>query len=99
MVKKKKDGKIFTPSDTVWRMLGLLKYYSLQRRKDGTVFWPNTRKHIIDNSCGDGAFLVKIVDFYCHNVEITTRRNKKELKAMLETYIHGIELDPVEYEK
>ena len=99
MVKKKKDGKIFTPKDTVWRMLGLLKYYSLQRRKDGTVFWPNTRKHIIDNSCGDGAFLVKIVDFYCHNVEITTRRNKKELKAMLETYIHGIELDSVEYEK
>ena len=99
MEKKKKDGKIFTPKDTVWRMLELLKYYSLQRRKDGTVFWPNTRKHIIDNSCGDGAFLVKIVDFYCHNVGITTLRNKKELKSMLETYIHGIELDPVEYEK
>jgi len=99
MGKKKKDGKIFTPKDTVWRMLWLLEYYSLKRRKDGTVYWPNTRKHIIDNSCGDGAFLVKIVDFYCHNVGITTLRNKKELKSMLETYIHGIELDPVEYEK
>lgn len=99
MEKKKKDGKIFTPKDTVWRMLGLLEYYSLRRREDGTVYWPNTRKHIIDNSCGDGAFLVKIVDFYCHNVGITTLRNKKELKSMLETYIHGIELDPVEYEK
>ena len=99
MGKKKKDGKVFTPKDTVWRMLELLKYYSLQRRKDGTVFWPNARKHIIDNSCGDGAFLVKIVDFYCHNVGITTLRNKKELKSMLETYIHGIELDPVEYGK
>lgn len=99
MGKKKKDGKIFTPKDTVWRMLGLLKYYSLQRRKDGTVFWPNARKHIIDNSCGDGAFLTEIVDLYCHNVGITTMRNKKEMKALLETYIHGIELDPVEYEK
>lgn len=99
MGKKKKDGKIFTPKDTVWRMLGLLEYYSLKRRKDGTVYWPNARKHIIDNSCGDGAFIVKVVDFYCHNVEITTLRNKKELKTMLETYIHGIELDPVEYQK
>ena len=99
MGKSKKDGKIFTPRDTVWRMLGLLGYYALRRKEDGTVYWPNTRKHIIDNSCGDGAFLVKIVDFYCHNVGITTRRNKRELKAMLETYIHGIELDPVEYEK
>lgn len=99
MVKKKKDGKIFTPKDTVWRMLGLVKYYSLQIRKDGTVFWPNARKHIIDNSCGDGAFLAEIVDLYCHNVGITTMRNKKEMKALLETYIHGIELDPVEHEK
>ena len=99
MVKKKKDGKIFTPKDTVRRMLGLLKYYSLQRRTDGTAFWPNVRKHIIDNSCGDGAFLAEIVDLYCHSVGITTMRNKKEMKSVLETYIHGIELDPVEYEK
>lgn len=99
MVKKKKDGKIFTPKDTVRRMLGLLKYYSLQRRTDGTAFWPNARKHIIDNSCGDGAFLAEIVGLYCHSVGITTMRNKKEMKSVLETYIHGIELDPVEYEK
>ena len=99
MGKKKKDGKIFTPKDIVWRMLDLLGYYSLKKRNDGTVYWTNARKHIIDNSCGDGAFLAKIVDFYCHNVGNTILKNKKELKTMLETYIHGIELDPVEYKK
>ena len=99
MGKKKKDGKIFTPIDTARKMLGLLEYCSLERRNDGTIYWSNMEKHIIDNSCGDGAFLSLIVDFYCHNVKITTRKNKAELKSMLETYIHGIELDPVEYKK
>ena len=99
MGKKKKDGKIFTPKDTARKMLGLLEYCSLERRNDGTIYWSNMEKHIIDNSCGDGAFLSLIVDFYCHNVKITTRKNKAELKNMLETYIHGIELDPVEYKK
>ena len=76
----------------------VLKWDKL-KYEDGRIHWPNIRKHIIDNSCGDGAFLAVIVDFYIHNTLITTRRNKKEIKEMLETYIHGIELDPVEYEK
>ena len=99
MGKKKKDGKIFTPKETVDRMLSDILKWTQLKYENGRVYWPNVRKHIIDNSCGDGAFLVKIVEFYCHNVEITTRRNKKELKELLETYIHGIELDPSEYEK
>lgn len=99
MKKKKKDGKIFTPKETAWRMLRNVLGWDKLKYKDGYVYWPNIRKHIIDNSCGDGAFLAIIVDFYCHNVEVTTRRSKAELKNMLETYIHGIELDPVEYEK
>ena len=99
MGKKKKDGKIFTPKETADRMLINILRWTHLKYENGYVYWPNVRKHIIDNSCGDGAFLVKIVEFYCHNVEITTRRNKKELKELLETYIHGIELDPSEYEK
>ena len=90
MGKKKKDGKIFTPKDTVRKMLGLLEYCSLERRNDGAIYWSNMEKHIIDNSCGDGAFLSLIVDSYCRNIKITTRKNKDELKTMLETYIHGI---------
>lgn len=99
MVKKKKDGKIFTPKETVWRMLSDILKWDKLKYDGGRVYWPNVRKHIIDNSCGDGAFLAVIVDFYIHNVSVTTRRNKKEIKELLETYIHGIELDPVEYEK
>lgn len=98
MAKKKKNGQIFTPDNIVWRMLSIIKWEQL-KYENGRVFWPNVRKHIIDNSCGDGAFLAKIVDVYCHNVSVTTRRNKKEFKELLETYIHGIELDPIAYEK
>ena len=99
MGKKKKDGKIFTPKETADRMLSDILMWDKLKYENGRVYWPNIRKHIIDNSCGDGAFLALIVDFYIHNVSVTTRRNKQEIKRLLETYIHGIELDPVEYQK
>ena len=99
MGKKKKDGKIFTPKETADRMLSDILMWDKLKYENGRVYWPNIRKHIIDNSCGDGAFLALIVDFYIHNVSVTTRRNKQEIKRLLETYIHGIELDPVEHQK
>ena len=99
MGKKKKDGKIFTPKETADRMLHDVLGWDNLKYENGRVYWPNVRKHIIDNSCGDGAFLATIVDFYIHNVSVTTRRTKKEIKELLETYIHGIELDPIEYQK
>ena len=99
MGKKKKDGKIFTPKETADRMLHDVLGWDNLKYENGRVYWPNVRKHIIDNSCGDGAFLSLIVDFYIHNVSVTTRRTKKEIKELLETYIHGIELDPVECQK
>lgn len=43
-------------------------------------------KHIIDNSCGNGNFLVEIVRRIFDNVE-------KVDKAYLESYVHGIEID------
>jgi adenine-specific DNA-methyltransferase len=50
-------------------------------------------KHVIDNSCGDGAFLCEIVERYCQQF------HGKTLKRHLETYIHGIELDGEERDK
>ena len=99
MGKKKKDGKIFTPKETATRMLHNVLGWDNLKYENGYFHWPNIRKHIIDNSCGDGAFLSLIVDFYIHNVSITTRKNKQEIKELLETYIHGIELDPAECQK
>ena len=99
MGKKRKDGKIFTPKETADRMLHDILGWDNLKYENGRVYWPNVRKHIIDNSCGDGAFLALIVDFYIHNVSVTTRRDKQEIKRLLETYIHGIELDPVEHQK
>jgi len=99
MGKKRKDGKIFTPKETADRMLHDILGWDNLKYENGRVYWPNVRKHIIDNSCGDGAFLALIVDFYIHNVSVTTRRDKQEIKRLLETYIHGIELDPVEHRK
>ena len=54
-------------------------------------------KHVIDNSCGDGAFLKEIVKRYCSTfLEHST--DLFRLKSDLETYIHGIELDTTECE-
>lgn len=99
MGKKKKDGQIFTPRPIVYRMLDDILGWGKLKYENGRVYWPNVRKHIIDNSCGDGGFLCAIVDTYCHNVGITTRRGQQQIVELLETYIHGIELDPVAYEK
>jgi adenine-specific DNA-methyltransferase len=89
MGKKKKDGKIFTPEPIVKHML----YNEMWRHHE-------LDQHIIDNSCGDGAFLREIVDHYC-DVYNRDKENGKgmDLKTILETYIHGIEIDPVEHKK
>lgn len=52
-------------------------------------------KHVIDNSCGDGAFLKEIVKRYCSEF-LTRNKDVSKLRSDLETYIHGIELDAVE---
>ena len=89
MGKKKKDGKIFTPEPIVKHML----YNEMWRHHE-------LDQHIIDNSCGDGAFLREIVDHYC-DVYNRDKENGKgmDLKTILETYIHGIEIDPAEHKK
>ena len=53
-------------------------------------------RHVMDNSCGDGAFLTEIVRRYCRALG---KRHPEEIKRELETYIHGIEIDADECEK
>jgi adenine-specific DNA-methyltransferase len=81
--KIKNDGQIFTPAYLVNDMLDFCGY-------NGYVI---LNKHIMENSCGDGAFLCEIVRRYCRPF------NRESLKEELETYVHGIEKDPLEYNK
>lgn len=84
----KSNGRIYTPDYIVDNILDLSGY-----TQNNVI-----RKHVIDNSCGDGAFLTKIVDRYCKQAQIK-KYNPTELRQELETYIHGIEIDSGECEK
>lgn len=80
----KHSGQVFTPDHIVALMLDHCGY-----RGEAIL-----QRHVIDNSCGDGAFLCVAVSRYC--MEWAKRGGDKEaLRRHLETYIHGIELDEV----
>lgn len=90
----KRNDKVFTPLYYVRHMLTTVGY-------NGTLI---LKKHVIDNSCGDGAFLEEIVNQYIDefvsdsllrgNVEyIQSGKYVKQLIKELETYVHGIEID------
>lgn len=78
------NEQIFTPDWVVNMMLDKIGYRPSADIHD---------KHIIDNSCGDGAFLVEIVDRYIKHGILNRDISKNELKKGLEKYIHGIEID------
>ncbi|MBO4543030.1 MAG: N-6 DNA methylase, partial [Bacteroidales bacterium] len=81
----KKHGCVYTPDYIVKVILDFGGYYSNKILK----------KHVIDNSCGDGAFLIEIVRRYC-SLFLAQKHDLSELKEDLETYVHGIELDAAE---
>lgn len=81
----KKHGRVYTPNYLVKVILDFGGYDKLDIIK----------KHVIDNSCGDGAFLKEIVKRYC-NQFLTKSNDLEELKSELEMFIHGIELDAEE---
>ena len=84
----KQHGRVYTPNYLVKVILDFGGYDK-----------PNIlKKHVIDNSCGDGAFLTEIVRRYCASF-LTQKQDLSKLKHELETYIHGIELDAVECDK
>ena len=76
------NEQVFTPEHVVDTMFEELEYKCDKIRK----------KHIIDNSCGNGAILKKVVRTYI-NVCIMCGLPKEETIKELETYIHGIEID------
>ncbi|MCK9302368.1 MAG: N-6 DNA methylase [Bacteroidales bacterium] len=82
----KQHGRVYTPNYLVKIILDFGNYSSTRI----------ISKHVIDNSCGDGAFLIEIVNRYC-NEFFNTNSDISILKNHLETYIHGIELDETEY--
>ncbi len=84
----KHSGQVFTPQFLVRNILDFASY-----RGNGIL-----GKHVIDNSCGDGAFLVEVVERYCRQ-HIATAGNvdAKRLRDELERFVHGIEIDAEAY--
>ncbi len=75
-------GQIFTPSFLVKEMLDIASYQGREI----------LQKHVMDNSCGDGAFLCEAVRRYCFQYQALHGGNSG-LKEGLEKFIHGIEID------
>lgn len=83
MGKVKNLGQIFTPPYLVQDILDLAGYKPTRDILE---------RHVIDNSCGDGAFLVEVVERYCRAYREARPRGKK-LARSLAQFVHGIELD------
>lgn len=85
---EKENGRFYTPNYIVQNILDMSGYHDCKILK----------KHVIDNSCGDGAFLIEIVKRYYAEAK-KANYSPKEIKKDLETYIHGIEIEVVERDK
>lgn len=75
----KTTGEVYTPDHIVKFVLEQAGYTV------GSIRY----KHVIDNSAGQGAFLIEIVKRYLKEVNDIDRLT---VKGELETYIHGIEI-------
>lgn len=85
---EKENGRVYTPTFIVDNILDLCSYYG-----KGIL-----KKHVIDNSCGDGAFLCQIVKRYCE-AAIAEQMSLQDILLDLEKFIHGIEIDNFEINK
>lgn len=84
--KEKRIGQVFTPNYIVNAILSYCDYMG-----------PSILgKHIIDNSCGNGAFLVNIVQRYIDEAD-AVGLGKHELSRHLSTFVHGIDIDAQAY--
>ena len=81
--RKKSHGVVYTPSFLVTTILNLTDYRGARIR----------RKHVMENSCGEGSFLGEVVERYCA-VCASQAASTNEIKRELETYVHGLEIDP-----
>ena len=73
-------GKVYTEKYVVDIILDLVGYTGGNIRK----------RHIIDNSCGDGAFLIEVVNRYCKQC-VKENVSPLEIANELREFIHGIE--------
>ncbi len=78
----KKTGQVFTPRYLADEMLDYAGY-------NGPAI---LGKHIIDNSCGDGAFLKQAAARYCAEAR-KAGASADAARRGLETYLHGIDTD------
>lgn len=83
--REKQIGQVFTPDFIVSRMLDNVGY---------TVKTDILNKHIIDNSCGNGAFLAQVVERYL-KTSLACNHDRQTIVNGLETYIHGIDCDDI----
>jgi adenine-specific DNA-methyltransferase len=88
MVKHKSLGQVYTPLWIVSEILDLVGY-----RGEHILDKP-----ILEPSCGDGMFLIEIVNRYILACN-TQNKTVKDIIAGLEKNIYGVELDAVEYQK
>lgn len=86
-IKVKHNGKIYTPDYLVELILDQ-GHYTI-----GNI----NKKHVIDNSCGDGQFMIQVVNRYCKDF-LMFSSDKSQLKKELQMYIHAIELEKDELE-
>ncbi|MCM1305942.1 MAG: SAM-dependent methyltransferase [Bacteroides sp.] len=82
---EKLKGRFYTPKIIVDNILDLSGYYGQEI----------LNKHVMDNSCGNGAFLVAVVDRYCKEF-LKVSSELSTLAKELSINIHGIEIDAIE---
>ncbi len=89
MQKKSKIlGQVYTPKWIVDEILDNVQYFG------DTIL----EKYLIEPSCGDGAFLCEVVRRYIFEAKQQNFSND-EISQQLSTYIYGVEIDKIEYEK
>ena len=88
LTEEKAKGRFYTPPSIVKMILDLAGYTGEKI----------LGRHAIDNSCGDGAFLVEIVDRYCRAAQ-SAGYTKERLSAELSAFVHGIEINAGQREK
>ena len=81
----KRQGQVYTPDYLVEIILDQGHYV------EGFI----NRKHVMDNSCGNGQFVVHLVERYIKDF-LKMSSDLIMLKRELETYIHAIEIDGAE---
>ena len=88
LTSEKENGRVYTPEFVVQNILDLSGYFGAEILK----------KHIIDNSCGDGAFLCEVVKRYCNEMA-KKGASADEIRSDLEAFVHGIDIDSSERSK